>query len=698
MFKADVDPRDLTVVGQQLFFSGFSDSAGRELWSTDGTAQDTRMVDDLDPGPLPSAKVNEPPNPVAQRNFLNVDGSLYFAGQDAAGTGLFRSDGKAADTIKLSASASPVQIINIGDTVYYSDGKNLWQSNGTPTGTMRLTGTGKLRFSKIIQLNVLDGELYLLATDRRDSTLDDLVKSDGTAAGTTIVQTFKVPAGRYVDFLTPFNHQMVFQATDDKGNEALWTTDGSGKGTVSITSLFSDSGTFAYGPFDFMGRLYFFVSDPNSGTSLWISDGTANGTENIKTVSFETFDADSLPHFAAINSELYFSVTTGNDDNAQLWKTAGSKKSTLLVKEFGSSAIFVGPWRFNSSNNAFYFATGDVNDEESETIWASLGTAVGTNVLATTEEDQSPYGPELTAFDGSLYFATSKNLWRSSLNPQSIVRGIVYEDDNDNDIKDTKEVGLPGFTVWLDLNNNGVEGADEPHTHTDDAGNFSFRTDQVGSAQVFVDPMDGFNANSNDMPYGVELSPFHQAHVTIGEFKPASITGVVQDSSFRNLKDAAPLLPIPGVHVFLDLNGNGRFDNGEPFARTDAQGQYQIKHLAGGSYTVRQTPIGGPWTFESDEFQPVKVLAGQRRHANFVDAQRAYSVPARAFLDANHDGIFDTGDTPIALDQVFVDLNHNGEDDDGLNYLSLDDGTFTVRLPPGNYASWRTTRRSMALR
>ncbi len=61
-------------------------------------------------------------------------------------------------------------------------------------------------------------------------------------------------------------------------------------------------------------------------------------------------------------------------------------------------------------------------------------------------------------------------------------------------------------------------------------------------------------------------------------------------------------------------------------------------------------------------------------------------MPARAFLDANHDGIFDTGDTPIALDQVFVDLNHNGEDDDGLNYLSLDDGTFTVRLPPGNYA------------
>ncbi len=47
---ADLDPRDLVVVGDQLWFSaGADDGSGREPWLTDGTAAGTKLVADIAP-------------------------------------------------------------------------------------------------------------------------------------------------------------------------------------------------------------------------------------------------------------------------------------------------------------------------------------------------------------------------------------------------------------------------------------------------------------------------------------------------------------------------------------------------------------------------------------------------------------------------------------------------------------------------
>jgi len=65
-------PSDLTVVSDTLFFTAVTESAGRELWMSDGTAPGKRMVTDLYRGAFSSYP----------DNLTAVGGALYFQADD----------------------------------------------------------------------------------------------------------------------------------------------------------------------------------------------------------------------------------------------------------------------------------------------------------------------------------------------------------------------------------------------------------------------------------------------------------------------------------------------------------------------------------------------------------------------------------------------------------------------------------------
>jgi hypothetical protein len=56
----------------------------------------------------------------------------------------------------------------------------------------------------------------------------------------------------------------------------------------------------------------------------------------------------------------------------------------------------------------------------------------------------------------------------------SIITGTVFHDTNGSGVRDADEGGLGGFTVYLDLNNNGKEDAGEPSTTSNSAGQYTF--------------------------------------------------------------------------------------------------------------------------------------------------------------------------------------------------------------------------------
>ena len=55
-------PSDLTVVGNEVFFSATDFSHGYQIWETNGTAAGTQMVSDIDPGTTASSPPTSPPS------------------------------------------------------------------------------------------------------------------------------------------------------------------------------------------------------------------------------------------------------------------------------------------------------------------------------------------------------------------------------------------------------------------------------------------------------------------------------------------------------------------------------------------------------------------------------------------------------------------------------------------------------------
>ena len=143
------DPRDLTDVGGTLFFSVFSPAHGVELWKSDGTTHGTVLVKDMYPGdggaPYFDAHSGNP------KHLAEVGGSLYFIAVDRLhGWELWTSDGSAQGT-RLVREINPSDdadawfppfggFSRVDDTLYFpaDDGKHgweLWRSDGTATGT-----------------------------------------------------------------------------------------------------------------------------------------------------------------------------------------------------------------------------------------------------------------------------------------------------------------------------------------------------------------------------------------------------------------------------------------------------------------------------------------------------------------------------------------------------------------------------------
>ena len=202
------------------------------------------------------------------------------------------------------------------------------------------------------------------------------------------------------------------------------------------------------------------------------------------------------------------------------------------------------------------------------------------------------------------------------------ISGMKWLDANGNATRDSDEPGLPGVTIYLDLNRNGnldsgepltVTMADDPATAANEAGRFWFSGLETGIYSVREVVPDGF----------VQTFPsaaFHEVSLLTGEIvegidfgnqpeQSASIHGLKWLDANGNATRDADEPGLPGVTIYLDLNNNGNLDSGEPLTVTirddpataaNETGLFWFTRLKPGTYTVREVvPDGFVQTFPS---------------------------------------------------------------------------------------------------
>jgi ELWxxDGT repeat protein len=333
----DHGPRSLTNVNGTLFFvpRGFW---GRELWKSDGTEAGTVLVKRFKDG--------------GQMCGLTVVGkTLFFAGRDGmAGNALWKSDGTEAGTVLVkdridpfTTTGSPRSMADVNGMLFFTAIDNgvvvqsqLWKSDGTPQGTVRVRGAGPARpFEWPSDLTVVNGTLFFLAI--HPSHGFGLWKSDGTPAGTVKVKDIHPgPANLfprpYIGNLTVVGRTLFFAADDGVHGRKLWKSDGTATGTVMVKNV-SPGRVFQLkaNPNDAMAGvngLLFFVAD--DGT-LWKSDGTKGGTVPVKRIA-PNLDDHSRNRLTNVNGYLYCEVENGAND-FKLWRSDGTEAGTVLVME-----------------------------------------------------------------------------------------------------------------------------------------------------------------------------------------------------------------------------------------------------------------------------------------------------------------------------------------------------------------------------
>ena len=225
----------------------------------------------------------------------------------------------------------------------------------------------------------------------------ELWSSDGTVQGTVrVVDIERGFASSNPQYLTPLNNSkvMLFQATTREYGSELWRTDGTIDGTfiVADINVGASSSTPSYITL-LNGKALFAADDGWRGNELWLSDGSLSSTGRTTHVvkDINPGDSSSDPqHFVVVNAAdmpalsgsaeqyAFFNAVT-EAAGAELWVTDGTLSGTAMVHDIYPGSSSSNPsYLVNYDGQLFFQADGGIFGPE---LWVSDGTSSGTRQL-----------------------------------------------------------------------------------------------------------------------------------------------------------------------------------------------------------------------------------------------------------------------------------------------------------------------------
>ncbi|MFC2036401.1 ELWxxDGT repeat protein [Chloroflexota bacterium] len=483
-----------------------------------------------------------------------------------------------------------------------------------------------------VDLEGMDGMLFIGLQDGAPETGGELWKSDGTEEGTVLVKDIR--AGREGSGplgLTMMGRAVVFGADDGIHGDELWKSDGTEEGTVQVKDINSGSGSSW--PWNFTvvdDTVYFSAGDGIHGDELWKSDGTQAGTVQVadicpgSCVSWpgDLTEMDGLLFFNATDRAVGPPPWTGTGD--ELWKSDGTEAGTVLVKDIEPGGGGSGPRGLLAVDGVLFLTAYD--SSHGRELWKSDGTEAGTVLV----KDICPgtcepfaLAPDLIALDGMVFFRAwdwihGTELWKSD----GTAEGTRL-------LKDIR----PGYASsgphhWQTMNgevffiaNDGIHGSELWKSDGTEAGTVLVKDINAGAGHsslwglTEVDGLLFFEAS--DGTHGEEL--WESDGTAAGTAQVADICPGSCDSWLADLTEVQGTLFFTandGLHgnepwalavKAFSISGRITDINRSPFsgvnisdnvghtAASDINGYYSLDELSSGTYTL--TPTKSPYAF-----------------------------------------------------------------------------------------------------
>ena len=416
-----------------IYFPAITAASGCELWRTDGTAANTTMVKDINPGTADGISRDD-----FNFDFYLLNNYLYFpATTPAAGYELWKSDGTSANTslvMDINPGPANSQPLLTGDdkiifkgNLYFvavtaTQGCELWHTNGTTTTIVKEIGTGATSGidSTNFSITIIGTNLVFEATTPAFGN-EYWYSTDGTSANTAILKDITPGPGssklqnNFADTSSTVNKIFLFSVPSPTGITAdIWRTNGTPTGTFQLVTNIS-TGTLLSNYFTsfylFNNRVYFLINDNvHLNTALWSTDGTdatSAHTAFLKEMGAKgSAISDNFNFLSAVvfPGKFVFIYPTDNTfATYSMWQCNGTVAGTAVFKTFtanpnqlviggvvvfsGAPVIFppfsydLGTLSFGYSlyNGKFFFSAYSITSGEE--LWISDGTGTGTNMV-----------------------------------------------------------------------------------------------------------------------------------------------------------------------------------------------------------------------------------------------------------------------------------------------------------------------------
>ncbi|MFY0673354.1 MAG: choice-of-anchor D domain-containing protein, partial [Bacteroidia bacterium] len=366
------NPGNFIRLGNKVVFNATTLQGGSELYITDGTTNGTQLLKDIRPGKLGSSPTDM---------FL-FDSEVYFNADDGTnGTELWKTDGTASGTVLVkdinsgSGSSRASNFIEYKSDLYFTGTGGLYKTDGTSSGTVNVSSNAAE--SSLSGYYVFGGSLYF----EKDNYL---WKSDGTSSGTSGVVSLGTNAGK-VYFMGELNSKMIWAHENLSTKMELWQSDGTSSGTSQIIDLNGGSpgvvaSSIAAPNFIQIGSKVLFYGNNGFGATLMETNGTASGTKSAGVVN----NATKLPSFFG---NLSFMATAGNsiyfglsNRTGELWKTNGTLSGTNKVINTDSVSEDILP-------SGLHTVGGYIMFKHAESLWV-YDTANATAEILSSQKDQ----------------------------------------------------------------------------------------------------------------------------------------------------------------------------------------------------------------------------------------------------------------------------------------------------------------------
>jgi len=372
--------------GKLFYFDGFG-----HPWISDGTAAGSHMIGD--------GSVTYGSGPVV------LDGKVYFDGTLTSGGGsaysLLASGGATITQIAtLSVNdANLLPAMAIGDNLFFFAFGKLEAYNALSATTTAITASSAVQVSAELAQG---SELYYIAASSSGGL--GLYKSDGTAAGSSLVKTVGGQTSGVLSYFAPVSggfYFTPFAVNYGGGQPTLWYSDGTAAGTVQISIPSNANVSYLQQLTPDGSKLYFVERFVGAAPELLVYDSSSHATTVVHALSA------SLMTPVVANGVLYFEA----DDalgNGQLWRD-GPSGPTMLT----SSTNGAGPYDPIVLGSKVVFLGAD--STHGHGLFVSDGTSAGTQFLASIDPNLT-YLPSTTVIGGKLYFqgydgANGDELW-----------------------------------------------------------------------------------------------------------------------------------------------------------------------------------------------------------------------------------------------------------------------------------------------